>query len=120
MFKFRGMVGKLIGLFFQVISRHLSKNVKLDSHMYEGINEYLSRQGEYLNEIAAVYENIYGIDQWWIGLTDLGRTHGLFFDIRLVNACRYLYLPQKKWKKLYTNFHLIIKCGRNCKHLCHI
>jgi hypothetical protein len=32
----------------------------------------LYRQGEYLNEIGAVYENIYGIDQWWIGLTDLG------------------------------------------------
>ncbi len=36
-------------------------------------NKYLYRQGEYLNEIGAVYANIYGIDQWWIGLTDLGR-----------------------------------------------
>ena len=45
--------------------------------MNKGKNKYFYRQGEYLNEIGAVYENIYGIDHWWIGLTDLGRKHCL-------------------------------------------
>jgi hypothetical protein len=38
------------------------------------------RQAEYLYEIAVVYDNIYGIDQWWIGLTDLGRLYDFFID----------------------------------------
>jgi hypothetical protein len=75
--------------------RNLSKNVKIKHNcMNKGINKYLYRQGEYLFEIGAVYENIYGIDQWWIGLTDLGRTHVIFFYIRLLNIFNYLYLHQ--------------------------
>jgi hypothetical protein len=35
-------------------------------------SKFLCRQGEYLHEVAKVYENIFGINQWWIGLTDLG------------------------------------------------
>jgi hypothetical protein len=33
------------------------------------------RQAEYLHSIAKKYESIYayGIDHWWIGLTDAGR-----------------------------------------------
>jgi hypothetical protein len=30
------------------------------------------RQGEFLHGLAVVYESIYEIDLWWIGLTDLG------------------------------------------------
>jgi hypothetical protein len=30
------------------------------------------RQGEFLHGLAVVYDSIYEIDQWWIGLTDLG------------------------------------------------
>jgi hypothetical protein len=62
--------------------------------MKKVINKYLCRQGEYLFEIGAVYENIYGINQWWIGLTDLGRKHVIFFYIRLPNIYQYLYLHQ--------------------------
>jgi hypothetical protein len=60
----------------------------------KGINKYLYRQGEYLNEIGEVYENIYGIDQWWIGLTDLGWKYIIFFYIILLNIYKYLYLHQ--------------------------
>jgi hypothetical protein len=31
------------------------------------------RQAEFLHEMAVLYEIISGIDQWWIGLTDLGK-----------------------------------------------
>ncbi len=62
--------------------------------MNKGKNKYFYRQGEYLNEIGAVYENIYGIDHWWIGLTDLGRKHVICFYIRLPNIYKYLNLPQ--------------------------
>jgi hypothetical protein len=47
----------------------------LNTEIVVYVNKHLYRQGEYLNEIGAVYENIYGIDQWWIGLSDLGRKH---------------------------------------------
>ncbi len=30
------------------------------------------RKGEFLHGLAVIYENMYEIDQWWIGLTDLG------------------------------------------------
>ncbi len=33
------------------------------------------RQGEFLHGLAVVYASIYEIDQWWIGLTDLGMFH---------------------------------------------
>ncbi len=68
--------------------------------MNKGLNKYLYRQGEYLNEIGEVYENIYGIGQWWIGLTDLGRKYILFFYIRLLNIYKYLYLHQKNEKNI--------------------
>jgi hypothetical protein len=51
--------------------------------MNKGKHKYLYRQGEYLNEIGAVYENIYGIYQWWIGLTDLGMKDVFFFYVIL-------------------------------------
>ncbi len=31
------------------------------------------RQAEYLHQQALTYGNIYGVDQWWIGLTDFGK-----------------------------------------------
>ncbi len=65
------------------------------------INKYLYRQGEYLNEIGAVYENIYGIDQWWIGLTDLGRKHVIFFFISISNL-----MCHNKRKYFYKKFAL--------------
>ncbi len=33
------------------------------------------RQGEFLHGLAVVYASIYEIDQWWIGLSDLGMFH---------------------------------------------
>ncbi len=56
------------------------------------------RQGEFLHGLAVVYANIYEIDHWWIGLTDLGMFHiysqvkpfdhlsfiGFYFDIQSV------------------------------------
>ncbi len=32
----------------------------------------LHRQGEFLHDLAAIYESITGIDHWWIGLSDVG------------------------------------------------
>jgi hypothetical protein len=32
------------------------------------------RQAEFLHQLAAVYEITTGIEHWWIGLTDLGRS----------------------------------------------
>jgi hypothetical protein len=72
--------------------------------MHKVINKYLNRQGEYLNEIGAVYENIYGIDQWWIGLTDLGRKDFLFFYIRLLNISVSLFSAVNG--KMYIKFSL--------------
>jgi hypothetical protein len=45
--------------------------------MFEHVSEsvILGRQAEYLYEIALMYENIFGINQWWIGLSDLGNLH---------------------------------------------
>jgi hypothetical protein len=45
--------------------------------MFEHVSEsvLLCRQAEYLYEIGLVYENIFGINQWWIGLSDLGNLH---------------------------------------------
>jgi hypothetical protein len=34
---------------------------------------FLSRQAEFLHEIAAGYEAETGLDHWWIGLTDLSK-----------------------------------------------
>jgi len=44
----------------------------------ESIGGYLAepstaRVGEFLHTIAVLYADIYAIDQWWIGLTDLGK-----------------------------------------------
>jgi hypothetical protein len=36
-------------------------------------------QGEFLHGLAVVYENMYDIDEWWIGLTDLGMFQPLIF-----------------------------------------
>ncbi len=36
------------------------------------INAIYDRQAEFLHQLAAVYEITTGIEQWWIGLTDLG------------------------------------------------
>jgi hypothetical protein len=30
------------------------------------------RQGEFLHDLAVIYESITGIDHWWIGLSDVG------------------------------------------------
>ncbi len=45
--------------------------------MFEHVSKsvILCRQAEYLYEIALVYENIFEINQWWIGLSDLGNLH---------------------------------------------
>ncbi len=37
------------------------------------ISHFLSRQAEFLHEIAAGYEAETGLDHWWIGLTDLSK-----------------------------------------------
>ncbi len=31
------------------------------------------RQGEFLHDLAVIYESIIGIDHWWIGLSDVGK-----------------------------------------------
>jgi len=72
--KVKGLVFKLSvvqWLLAELEYRNLSNLKVIFMCMHKVINKYLYRQGEYLNEIGAVYENIYGIDQWWIGLTDL-------------------------------------------------
>ena len=47
----------------------------MHSFYYKLIN---LRQGEFLHGLAVVYESIYEIHQWWIGLTDLGTLKLLF------------------------------------------
>jgi hypothetical protein len=36
---------------------------------------FIFRQADFLHEIATIYESVAGIEQWWIGLTDLGMYH---------------------------------------------
>jgi hypothetical protein len=68
--------------------------------MFDHVSEsvILCRQAEYLYEIALVYENIFGINQWWIGLSDLGNLH--------VSVC-LMNLKKIKWSFCYeSNFIL--------------
>jgi len=47
------------------------------------------RQGEFLHGLAVVYESIYEIDRWWIGLTDLG-TFYIFQRVEPINLSKFL------------------------------
>ncbi len=46
-------------------------------------HKYISRQAEYLHQQAMDYQNTYGIDQWWIGLTDFGKYFKILFSLWL-------------------------------------
>ena len=43
--------------------------------------QYIPRQAEYLHQQAVDYQNTYGIDQWWIGLTDFGKYFKILFSV---------------------------------------
>jgi hypothetical protein len=43
--------------------------------------QYIPRQAEYLHQQAMDYQNTYGIDQWWIGLTDFGKYFKILFSV---------------------------------------
>jgi hypothetical protein len=49
------------------------KSVNKKRHAYWYMYYWYPRQAEFLHEMAVLYEIISGIDQWWIGLTDLGK-----------------------------------------------
>jgi hypothetical protein len=59
------MAPKTITIFSNLNQNNL---VKIDSPQMK----IYYRQGEFLHGLAVVYESIYEIDQWWIGITDLG------------------------------------------------
>jgi hypothetical protein len=59
------MAPKTITIFSNLNQNNL---VKIDSPQMK----IYYRQGEFLHGLAVVYESIYEIDRWWIGLTDLG------------------------------------------------
>jgi hypothetical protein len=50
----------------------LKQNIYLEFYIVKK-TRYISRQAEYLHQQAMDYQNTYGIDQWWIGLTDFGK-----------------------------------------------
>jgi hypothetical protein len=41
--------------------------------MYKGRILFLSRQADFLHEVASIDGSLSGIYHWWIGLSDLGR-----------------------------------------------
>ncbi len=59
------------GLKSNAIDFHRSKN--FENERLIGILFCVSRQAEFLHEIAAGYEVETGLDHWWIGLTDLSK-----------------------------------------------
>ncbi len=51
------------------------------------------RQGEFLHDLAVIYESITGIDHWWIGLSDVG-------ELKITIAkCAFDYLNKQKYKE---------------------
>jgi hypothetical protein len=51
------------------------------------------RQGEFLHDLAAIYESITGIDHWWIGLSDIGK-----ILITIVQSA-FLYLNKQNYEE---------------------